>query len=126
MQDLTARVSAAAGIEPEIAARAIGAVLAFLRKEGPKREIDELFAAAPEAEAAASAAAAAGAGMLGGLMNLAGGGLMGLAARLSGLGLDVTQMQTVGREVFAYAGEKLGTERVRQVAAAIPGLSQLL
>jgi hypothetical protein len=38
----------------------------------------------------------------------------------------MTQMEAIGREVFAYAGQKAGEERVRRVAAAIPGLSQFL
>ena len=70
MQDLIVRVSAAAGIEPEVAEKAIGAILAFLRKEGPKPDIDELFASVPGAEAAAAAAEKAGAGVLGGLMGM--------------------------------------------------------
>ncbi len=126
MQDLIARVSAAAGVEPEVSEKAIGAILAFLRKEGPKSDIDELFAAVPGAEAAAAAAEQSGAGVLGGLMGMMGGGLMGLAGRLAGFGLDMTQMQAVGHEIFAYVRQKAGDERVRQVAAAIPGLSQFL
>jgi hypothetical protein len=126
MQDLIARVSAAAGIEPEVAEKAIGVILAFLRKEGPKADIDELFAAVPGAAAAAAAAEQAGARMLGGLMGMMGGGLMALAGRLAGLGLDMTQMRAIGRELFDYVRQKAGEERVRQVAAAIPGLSQFL
>lgn len=127
MQDLVARVAAAAGVSPEVAEQAIGAILAFLRKEGPKPEVDELFALAPGAEDMAAANEGAGSGLLGGLMGLmGGGGLMGLAGRLSGLGLDMAQMQKIGREVFAYAGEKAGDERIRRLAASIPGLSQFL
>ncbi len=59
-------------------------------------------------------------------MGMMGGGLMALAGRLAGLGLDMTQMQAIGRELFDYVREKAGEERVRQVAAAIPGLSQFL
>ena len=40
MQELIARVSAGAGVEPDVAEKAIGAILAFLRKEGPKADID--------------------------------------------------------------------------------------
>jgi hypothetical protein len=126
MQDLIARVCAAAGVERAVAEKAIGAILAFLRKEGPKADIDELFATVPGAEAAAAAAEQAGGGALGGLMGMMGGGLMALAGRLAGLGLDMTQMQAIGRELFDYVREKAGDERVRQVAAAIPGLSQFL
>ncbi|QBR72509.1 hypothetical protein CU048_15800 [Beijerinckiaceae bacterium] len=128
MEDLIARVAAAASIEPETARKAVGFILAFLRKEGPKEEVDALFAAVPgSAELADAAAAEAGdGGMLGSLMGAMGGGLMGLAGRLTGLGLGMSEMQTIGRQVFAFAREKAGDERVGQVAAAIPGLAQFL
>ena len=45
MEDLIARIATEAGVEPGIAKKAIGMILAFLRKEGPKDEIDALFAA---------------------------------------------------------------------------------
>jgi hypothetical protein len=125
MEDLIARISASARIEPDVAQQAVDAILAFLRKEGPKAEIDELFAAVPGA-AEAAAAAESGGGVLSGLMGMMGGGLMGLAARLSGLGLSMSQMQAVGHEVFAYVREKTGDERLEQVSSAIPGLSQFL
>ncbi len=125
MQDLIARISASAGVEPDVAEKAVGAIFAFLRKEGPKQDVDELFASVPGATEAA-AAADNGAGFLGGLMSMMGGGVMGLAARLSGFGLSMGQMQAVGSELFAYAREKAGEERIRQVASAIPGLSQFL
>jgi hypothetical protein len=129
MEDLIARVAASASIDPETAGKAIGMILAFLRKEGPAAEIDELFATVPgaaEAAAAADETGGEGGGMLSGLMGMMGGGLMGLAGRLTGLGLGMGQMQAIGREVFAYVREKAGDERVGQVAAAIPGLSQFL
>jgi hypothetical protein len=55
-----------------------------------------------------------------------GGGLAGLAGRLASLGLGMGEMQTIGRQVFAYVREKAGDELVGQVAAAIPGLAQFL
>lgn len=125
MQDLIARISASAGIQPDVAEKAVGVILAFLCKEGPKGEIDELFATVPGAAEAAAAGGESG-GLISGLMGMMGGGLMGLAARLSGLGLSMGQMQAVGHEVFAYVEERAGEERIRQVAAAIPGLSQFL
>jgi predicted lipid-binding transport protein (Tim44 family) len=128
MEDLVARIAASAGIEDETARQAIGIILAFVRKEGPTAEVDELFATvpgAPEAAAASQEAGGAG-GMLSGLMGMMGSGLVGLAGRLTALGLSMEQMQAIGREVFAYVREKAGDERVGQVAAAIPGLSQFL
>jgi len=130
MEELIARISTSASIEPEVARKAVGLILGFLQKEGPQAEIDALFATVPgAAEAAATAQGAAGdndGGALNGVMGAMGGGLMGLAGRLTGLGLGMGQMQTIGREVFAHAREKAGDERVGQVVAAIPGLNQFL
>ena len=57
---------------------------------------------------------------------MGGGGIMALGAGLMGLGLDMGQMQTVGKEVFAYAREIAGDEVVGEISAAIPGLSQYI
>ncbi len=119
MDDLIARISASAGIEPEVARTAVGLILAFLRKEGPAQDVDALFAAMPGAAEAAAAADAGGGKSLF-------GGLMGLAGKLGALGLGMGEMQAVGKEVFGYVREKAGDERVGQVAAAIPGLAQFL
>jgi hypothetical protein len=126
MDELIARIAAATGVEPDIARQATGQILAFLRKEGPQAEVEELFSSVPGASEAAAAAGDAGGGVLSGVAGMIGGGLMGLAGRLSELGLGMGEMQAIGREVFAYAREKAGDERVGQVAAAIPGLSQFL
>ncbi|WP_374307730.1 DUF2267 domain-containing protein [Methylocella sp.] len=122
---LVTRISAAAGVDEDAARKAIGAILAFLRKEGRREDVDELFARLPGAAEAADASAAQG-GALAGLMGKMGGGLMGLAARLTGFGLGMAQMQTIGRELFAYAQERAGEERVRAVALSVPGLGQFL
>ncbi|HYP58467.1 MAG TPA: DUF2267 domain-containing protein [Beijerinckia sp.] len=132
MEDLIARVAASAGIAPETAQKAVSLILAFLRKEGPQAEVDALFAEVPGALEAAAAGAAedggsGGGGFFGSLMGMmGGGGLIGLAGKLTGLGLGMGEMQAIGHEVFAYAREKAGDERVGQVAATIPGLSQFL
>src|ERR1700730_17068133 len=127
MEDLIARIAAAAGVEPEIAKKAVEMILAFLRKEGPQVEVDALFAAVPgAAEPAGAGAGENGGGALNGLIGAMGGGVMALAGRLTSLGLGMSEMQTIGREVFAYLREKAGDELVGQVAAAIPGLAQFL
>ena len=130
MDELIARVAAKAAIPATQAERAINLVLAFLKRQAPA-EFDELQHHLPHAETAVAAGEAddpkAG-GMTGSLMSMVGGGggLMGLAARLTGIGLSTGEMTSVGREIFAYAREHAGEERVSQVAHAIPGLSQLL
>ena len=127
MEDLIARIAAVAGVEPEIAKRSVETILAFLRKEGPQAEVDALFAAVPgAAEAADAASGKNGRSALNGSIGAMGGGLMGLASRLTSLGLGMSEMQTIGRQVFAYVREKAGDELVGQVAAAIPGLAQFL
>jgi hypothetical protein len=127
MEDLIARIAAVAGVEPEIAKRSVETILAFLRKEGPQAEVDALFAAVPgAAEAADAASGESGRSALNGSIGAMGGGLMGLASRLTSLGLGMSEMQTIGWQVFAYVREKAGDELVGQVAAAIPGLTQFL
>ncbi len=66
-----------------------------------------------------------------GLMGIAagamgGGGLMALGTQLMGLGLSMDQMQTAGKEVFAYAREVAGDQTVGEISASIPGLSQFI
>lgn len=128
MEELIARIAGSTGIDPEVARTSTGLIFAFLRKEGPTAEVDTLFAAVPGAAEAAAAAAAEGEGSAPaeGVFAAMGGGLLGLAGQLTGLGLGMGEMQRLGKEVFAFAREKAGDERVGQVAAAIPGLSQFL
>jgi hypothetical protein len=123
MEDLIARIATDAGVELEIAKKAVGMILAFLRKDGPKEEVDALFDALPGSADAVDAAAGEDGGAFSGAM---GGGLMGLAGQLTGLGLGMGEMQSIGRQVFAYAREKAGDERVGQIVSAIPGLGQFL
>ncbi len=120
MQEIVDRVAAAAGIEPELAAQAIGIILAFLRKEGPTEDVEQLLAALPgSAELAQEHGAASG-----GLASMFGGGLMALAGQLSGIGLGMGEMQGVGRELFEVAREQAGEDVVGQIAGSIPGLGQ--
>jgi hypothetical protein len=127
MEDLIQRISAAAGIEPDQAARASGLILQFLQKEGPPAEIAKVMEKIPGAQALIDQVApAAGSGsLLGGIMGM-GGGLMGLAGQLTDAGLGMSQMQAVGQEVFAYAREKAGEDLVGEIVAAIPGLGQFV
>src|SRR5208283_1276475 len=69
---------------------------------------------------------AAGAMGGGGLMDIAagamgGGGLMALCGELMGLGLSLEQIETGGREVFAYAREVAGDQTIGEITASIPG-----
>jgi hypothetical protein len=126
MDELIARVSAAIGVDAGVARTAIGHVLAFLHKEipdGPVAEFLDKVAGTREVVEAAAEDESGGGGLLGGLLS---GGLMGLAAKLNGLGLDMGQIQKLGHEIFGYAETVLGKEKVQQIANSVPGLSQFL
>lgn len=117
MDELIARTGAAAGLEPGTAAKSIGLVLAFLEKEGPAEEVGALAAALPgAADLIAASRQDAGGG-------ISGMGLMGLAGQLTGLGLGMEQMRAVGHEIFGFARERLGEDKVGAIVAAIPGLA---
>ena len=130
MEELIGRVATAADIPADQAERAIGLVLAFLQREAPA-EVGDMLQTVPGGEQAAAAGAVdkpKASGLMGGLMGMmgGGGGLMGLASQLSGIGLGTGEMTTVGKEIFAFAREKAGAERVGKVAAAVPGLGQFI
>src|SRR5579883_2007218 len=122
MEDLIGRIAAQARIDPAVAAKAIAAILAFVRAQAP--HADALFAAMPGAAEAAEAEGSSGSSSR--LLGAFGGGLLGLAGKLTGLGLGMNEMQVIGRELFAYAREKAGDETVNRLAASIPGFSQLI
>lgn len=130
MEELVARVAAAAGIPAEQAQRAINLILAFLRREAPG-EFDAMHPDLPGAQAGAEAGDAdkpSNGGLMGSIMGKlsGGGGLMGLASQLTGLGLSTGEMTTIGKELFTFARERAGDDKVEQVAHAIPGLGTLM
>jgi hypothetical protein len=124
MQEIIDRVATAAGIDPETAAKAIGIILGFLQKQGPAEEVGQLMGAMPgSADLAEAHGGDAGGG--GGLMGmLGGGGLMALAGQLTGIGLGMGEMQSVGKELFQVGRERAGEDTVGAIAGSIPGLSQ--
>ena len=121
MQEMIDRVAAAAGLDATTAEQAVGMILAFLQKEGPGDQVATLLAALPGAADLAAAHAGGGGGIMG---MFGGGGLMGLAGQLSGLGLGMGEMQSVGREVFTIGREQAGEDIVGEIAGSIPGLGQ--
>ena len=128
MQDLIERVSSAAGIDAALAQKSIGLILGFLKKEAPAAEMEQLMAAMPGADAMAAASEEGGGkSLLGSAMGmLGGGGIMGLAGKLTDAGLGMGQMQSVGKELFAYGREKAGEDVVGAIAGSVPGLSQFI
>jgi len=132
MDELIAKLTQAAGIDAATAQKAVGIILSFLQKEAPAEHVEQAIAAIPGAQQAAeqqAGEAAGGGGLmagLGGLMGGGAGGLMALAGQLTGAGLSMGQMQTVGKELFAHVREKAGEDVVGGIVAAVPGLSQFV
>ncbi|SEC91705.1 hypothetical protein SAMN05519104_2356 [Rhizobiales bacterium GAS188] len=129
MDELIAKLTQAAGIDAATAQNAVTIILNFLKKEAPAEHVEQAVAAIPGAQQAveqqADAASPGGMAGLGGLMGGA-GGLMALAGQLTGAGLSMGQMQTVGKELFAHVREKAGEDVVGGIVAAVPGLSQFV
>lgn len=133
MEEIIARVAGAAGIDTELASKAVGMILGFLQKEGPPDAMGQMLGAMPGAEDLIAQAQGGGGGgglmgMVGGLMGGmgGGGGVMGLGAQLMGAGLGMGEIQTVGRELFAIGRENVGEEVMGQIIGKIPGLSQFV
>jgi len=128
MDDLIARITQRTGLDAETARKAVGIILAFLRKEGPEKEVGELIAAMPAAEQAmADGEAASGAGgLMGSLGGMMGGGVMQLGGKLMQIGVDMGQMQPLGKELFAYGREKVGEDTLGPIVGSIPGLQQFV
>ena len=128
MDDLIARITQRTGLEAETARKAVGIILAFLRKEGPEKEVNALIAAMPAAEQAiADGEAASGAGgLMGSIGGMMGGGVMQLGGKLMQIGVDMGQMQPLGKELFAYGREKVGEDTLGPIVGSIPGLQQFV
>ncbi len=126
MDELAARVSAALGVDAQVARTAIGLVLGFLENESPDGAVAEFLDKLPGAREAIESAQSAGGG--GGLAGLMGGmgGLMGLGAKLNGAGIEMSQIPTLGHEIFGYAETKLGPEKLREIIDSVPGLAQFV
>ncbi len=122
MDELTERLVANVGIDKATAVLAIGAILGFLRSEGPADKVQSIIDQLPGAEAAIASAQSSS----GGIESLMGGGVMALGAKLMGAGLGMGEIQSVVREVIAFARDKIGPEAVGQIVEAIPGARQFI
>src|SRR5580693_9285658 len=120
MENLIARVASAADLSPDVARKAVALIGDFIQREAPEEAVKELFEKAPAFPAIITSSTQTGGEGMGG------GGLMALGSELLALGLDMEQIQTIGKEVFAYARETAGDEVVGEISAAIPGLSQFI
>jgi hypothetical protein len=119
MDELIGRLAVKAGIDDAVAEKTIGIILGFLRNEGPSEKVQALIEQIPGAEAAIATSSNSG-----GLARLMGGGLMALGTKLMGLGLGMTQIQNIAREIFRFGRDRIGADQMSEIIAGTPGLSQ--
>ncbi len=119
MNELIARLAAKAGVDIAVAEQTAGAVLGFMRDEGPSDEVQTLIDTIPGAAAAIDASDRSG-----GIDRLMGGGLMALGTRLLGLGLGIGEIQIIACELFRYGHDKIGAARMAAIISETPGLRQ--
>ena len=117
MDELIGQLAVKAGLDEAVAEKTIGIILDFLRNEGPSEKVQALIEQIPGAEAAIIASHNSG-----GVARLMGGGLMAIGTKLMRLGLDMTQIQNVEREIFSFGRGKIGQEQIGAIIAGTPGL----
>lgn len=119
MEELIDQLAAKAGVDRAVAEKTVGAILGFLRKEGPADKVQVLIDKIPGAQAAIDATGGGG-----GFSSLLGGGVMALGAKLMGFGLSMSEIQNIGRELFRFGRDKIGADGMNAIIAETPGLSQ--
>jgi hypothetical protein len=119
MDELIAQLAGKASIDDAVAEKTVGIILGFLRNEGPSDKVQALIDRIPGAEAAIAASSNNG-----GLSKLMGGGLMALGSKLMALGLGMSEIQNIARELFRFGRDKIGADQMGEIIAGTPGLSQ--
>src|SRR5471032_2944807 len=115
MDELIEQLAAKAGIEKAVAEKTVGIILGFLHKEGPSDKVQALIDNIPGAESAIAASARGG-----GIGALMGGGLMALGSRLMGLGLGISEIQNVARELFKFGRDRIGADQMGEIISGTP------
>ena len=119
MDELVGQLAAKAGIDSAVAEKTVGIILGFLRSEGPTDQVQALIDNIPGAEAAIAASERSA-----GLSSLMGGGVMAVGTRLMGLGLGISDIQNIARELFRFGRGKIGAEHMSEIISGTPGLGQ--
>ena len=117
MDELVGRLVADLGGDGATAEQAVGTIFDFLVQEGPSDTVRPLLARLPGAQALMRKAADQNAGGFD-----TAGGVIGAGMRMMAAGLSMGRVQSIGREVIAYARKKAGADVVGATVAAIPGL----
>jgi hypothetical protein len=119
MDELIGRLASKAGIDSAVAEKTVGIILNFLRSD-PYDKVQALIDQIPGAEAAIAASN----NNNGTISRLMGSGLMAVGTRLMGLGLGMSEIQSIARELFRFGRDKIGADQMGAIIAGTPGLSQ--
>jgi hypothetical protein len=119
MDELVGRLAEKAGINDAVAEKTAGIILGFLRTDGPSDKVQALVEKIPGAEAAIAAS-----NNNVGFASLMGGGLMALGTKLMALGLGMSEIQNIARELFRFGRDKIGADLMGEIVAGTPGFSQ--
>ena len=120
MNQLIEGLAVKAGMHGAVAEKIIGIILGFLRNEGPSDKVQVLIDKISGAEAAI-AASNGGRGLTG----LTGGGLMAVGTRLMNLGLSISRIQNLARELLRSGRVKIGADRMGEIIEGTAALVQL-
>ncbi len=121
MQEIIARVATAAGVDDDVARKAVSVVLGLIKSEGDGQKVSELFSKLPGADDLAAEDTGSG-----GLFGSLGGATMAAYTKLTDAGLNTTQMRDAGKAVFSYVGEQAGDDLVKDVVNSIPALAKFV
>lgn len=119
MDQFVAQLAAKAGVDRAVAEKSIGIVLGFMRDAGPSDKVETLIEKIPGADRAVQASLDDA-----GPSALMGGGLLAVGTRLMGLGLGITDIHNVARELIRLGRDMIGAEQMGEIVAGTPGLSQ--
>jgi len=114
MNELIGELATSAGRGSAVAEKSVG-TMGFLRTEGPSDKAQPLIDKIPGAEAAIASV-----NRCGGLATLIGGGLMALGTRLMSLGLGVSAIQNITRELLRFGRDKIGADQMGEIVAGTP------
>ena len=114
MDELINHITAATGVDAQVARRATGIIFNFLSREGPPDAVGALLDDLPGSRELAAETGGSS------------GGLMGLFSALTGAGLGIGDIQGVARALLGYARAKAGSAKVDAVVAGIRGLAGLV
>lgn len=117
MNELYTRIAAAAEISDDTARTAVGHILSYMQAESDDPAVETMIAETPGGTDALASVGSDG---------YAGGGIMGLGAKLMGLGLDMGQIRAVAEELVSNARASAGNETVDRAIASVPALAQFV